>query len=67
MESIENRFRQLPPDLQKEVIDFIEFLLARKVLKEQKKPQLQWISGLKDFSEEFTALELQKKALEWRG
>jgi len=67
MESIENRFRQLPPDLQKEVIDFIEFLLARKVLKEQKKPQLQWISGLEDFSEEFTALELQKKALEWRG
>ncbi len=66
MESIENKFKQLPPDLQQEVIDFIEFLFIRRVLKECKKPQLQWVGGLKEFREEFSALELQKKAMEWR-
>ena len=66
MENIEYKLKQLPQDLQKEVIDFIDFLLMRKMPRKHKKPQLGWIGGLKEYRDKFTALELQKKASEWR-
>ena len=37
-----------------------------KVSKRKKKPKLDWIDGLKEYRDQYTALELQKKALEWR-
>jgi hypothetical protein len=66
MENIESKLKQLPQNLQKEVIDFIDFLLSKKVHKKHKKPQLKWIGGLREYRDKFTALELQKKASEWR-
>ncbi|MBI1922733.1 DUF2281 domain-containing protein [Candidatus Poribacteria bacterium] len=67
MESIvEKKIKQLPPDLHEEVVNFIDFLLTKKVSKRKKKPKLDWIGGLKEYRDQYTALELQKKALEWR-
>ena len=66
MESVERKLKQLPDDLQGEVVDFIDFLLAKKVSKRTRKPKLDWIGGLKEFRCQYTALELQKKALDWR-
>ena len=66
METIEHKIKQLPQNLQKEVIDFIDFLLSKKVRRKHKKPQLNWIGGLREYRDKFTALELQKKASEWR-
>jgi hypothetical protein len=66
METIDHKIKQLPQNLQKEVIDFIDFLLSKKVRRKHKKPQLKWIGGLKEYRDKFTALELQKKASEWR-
>jgi len=60
METIEQKIKKLPQDLQQEVIDF---LLTKKVSKKSKKPRLDWIGGLKKYKDKFTALELQKKAL----
>lgn len=65
METIEQKFIKLPHDLQQEVIDFIDFLFTKKVLKKSKKPKLDWIGGLKEYRDQFTSLELQKKAWEW--
>lgn len=65
METIEQKFIKLPRDLQQEVIDFIDFLFTKKVLKKSKKPKLDWIGGLKEYRDQFTSLELQKKAWEW--
>jgi hypothetical protein len=36
-------------DLYEEVIDFIDFLIAKKVSKRKKKPNLDWIGGLKEY------------------
>ena len=67
MESvIIEKFRQLPPKLQEEAIRFIDFLLTQKGKKEKKKPTLEWMGGLKAYRDQYTALELQKKALDCR-
>ena len=72
---LERVIAELPPDLQDEVIDFARFLLQTKAKqvntqqhrKQQHKLRLGWAGGLSEFRDQFTALELQKKALEWWG
>ena len=67
MESIIiEKLKQLPPEYHKEVIDFIDSLLTKKVVTQKKKPKLDWIGGLEEYRDQYTALELQKKTLEWR-
>jgi len=53
--------------LQQEVQDFACFLLETKVRPKRSKLRMNWAGGLSEFREQFTSLELQKKALEWRG
>ncbi len=68
MANIEILIKQLPLDLQDEVKDFIEFLLQKKqVRKTKKKLRQDWANALKQYRGQYTSLELQKKALEWRG
>lgn len=66
VESVELKLRKLPSDLRNEVEDFIDYLLEKKCKKNSKKPNLGWIGGLRDFKDQYTALELQKKADIWR-
>lgn len=61
--SLKELVEQLPPDLQKEVKDFIEFLLEKKVRKTKRKLRLDWAGGLKEYRDRYTSLELQKKFL----
>ena len=63
---IEEKLRHLPPEFQKEVTDFLDFLLERTERRERKKLKLDWAGGLKEYRDKYTSLELQKKALEWR-
>ncbi|HSE82992.1 MAG TPA: DUF2281 domain-containing protein [Thermodesulfobacteriota bacterium] len=58
---------ELPPELQKEVEDFVQFLKEKRGRKAGKKLRQDWAGALKDYREQYTSLELQKKALEWRG
>ena len=39
---------------------------GRRDSQRKKKPKLDWIGGLKEYRDQYTALELQKKALDWR-
>ena len=67
MESIIiEKIRELPLELQEEVIHFIDFLRNKKSSKHKKKPNFEWIGGLSMYQDQFTALELQKKASNWR-
>jgi mRNA-degrading endonuclease RelE of RelBE toxin-antitoxin system len=67
METVEELIKQLPPDLQKEVEDFARFLLERQARKRSGKLRQDWAGALREHREQYTSLELQKKALEWRG
>ncbi len=68
MEStIIEKIRNLPPDLQIEVIHYIDYLHTKKNIKRKKTPRLNWFGGLNAYRDQYTALELQKKALDWRN
>jgi len=53
---------QLPPELQREVQDFVEFLLEKKAVKPQvqKKGELKldWREALRDLRDKYTSVEL---------
>ncbi|MFA4936273.1 MAG: DUF2281 domain-containing protein [Candidatus Methanoperedens sp.] len=63
---IEQQIKQLPIELRHEVEDFVEFLIQKRS-KPVKKLRQDWAGALKDYRHQYTSLELQKKALEWRG
>ena len=64
---LEELVKELPPDCQEEVRDFVEFLLERRGRKRGGKLRQDWAGALKEYRDQYTSLELQKKALEWRG
>ena len=66
-ETIQELLKALPPELQREAEDYIRFLLEKRAKKSGKRLRQDWAGALKDFREQYTSLELQKKALEWRG
>ena len=64
---IESKLEELPENLKKEVLDYIEFLLQKYGKKAKKgKLRFDWEGGLSDLKEKYTSVELQHKALEWR-
>jgi len=67
MSKIEDKIKELPPELQQEVFDFINFLIERKIKKKRKKLKLEWAGGLKDLGDKYSSVELQHRVLEWWG
>jgi Protein of unknown function (DUF2281) len=67
MTSLEDRIADLPPDLRREVEDFVDFLIARRRRERASHLRLDWAGALRGHREEYTSIELQRKALEWRG
>ena len=65
--SLEGLVQELPPDLQKEVRDFAEFLLDRSRRRRPSPLRQGWAGSLREYRGQYTALDLQKRALEWRG
>lgn len=64
---IELKAQQLPEDLRKEILDYMEFLLKKYDVKksETAKFKFDWEGGLADIGKQFTSVELQHRALEW--
>lgn len=70
MQTLKELIEQLPPELQQEVQDFVEFLLEKRAakLKAEKggKLKLDWRGALRDLRDKYTPVELQHKVTEWR-
>lgn len=75
-EKLEALIRELPSDLIPEAEDFLEFLLEKHagrprqatVEPKQKYIGLSWVGGLSELRDQYTSLELERKAVyEWRG
>ena len=64
MQNLSETIDNLPPDIQQKVFDYIDEL-TKDSKKKRKKLSLNWAGGLKDYKNQFTSLELQKKSLEW--
>jgi mRNA-degrading endonuclease RelE of RelBE toxin-antitoxin system len=65
--SVLEKLLKLPVEKQKEVLDFVDSLLKKRKRRNGKKLRQDWAGALKDYRDQYTSLELQKKALEWRG
>ena len=65
--SLEELVQELPSDYREEVKNFVLSLLEKQGKKEGKKLRQDWAGALKEYRDQYTSLELQKKALEWRG
>lgn len=66
MEALKEVVEKLPPDLQQEVKDFIEFLLKKRAKKNGGKPKFDWAGALEDLRNEYTSVELQHTISKWR-
>lgn len=67
MKTIEELIKELPPELRQEVKDFVQVLIKRGARQVGKKLRQDWAGALRDYRDQYTSLELQQKALEWRG
>ena len=61
------KIKKLPPKHLQEVEDFVKSLIEKRSIKAGRKLRQDWAGGLKEYRDRYTSLELQKKALEWRG
>ena len=65
--SLEEIVRELPPDSREKVRQFVETLSKPSRDRSEHKLEQNWAGALSDFRDEYTSLELQQKALQWRG
>jgi len=66
MKSIDERIKNLPPALKKEVEKFVDVLLKKQRKKSRGKLRMDWAGALKDLRGKYTSVELQHKISEWR-
>jgi hypothetical protein len=64
--SLEDMIRELPPDMRAEVLDFVEFLIAKRSRQARETLRQDWAGALRAYREQYTSLELQRQALSWR-
>ena len=65
--SLQEMMRELPPDDQTQVRNFVEFLLAKRGRHSTGTLQQGWAGALRKYRKQYTSLELQRQSLEWRG
>ncbi len=65
--SLEEIVRELPPELQAKVREFVDALPQTSHGRPHKKLKQRWAGALRDYRKQYTSLELQKKSLDWRG
>nr|VFJ54225.1 MAG: Protein of unknown function (DUF2281) [Candidatus Kentron sp. DK] len=65
--SIAYRFNALPADSRKEVLDFIDFLTAKRSRETTSDPfNFTWEGGLYDLKDKYNSVSLQHRSMEWR-
>ncbi len=66
MKSIDERIKELSPELQKQVEEFVESL-CHKQRRVKSKPTFNWAGALVDLKTTFTSVELQHRIADWRA
>jgi len=64
MKTLEEKIRELPPELRQEVEDFVEFLWEKRMRRVWggKKLRQDWAGALSEYRKQYTSLELTKKS-----
>jgi len=66
MKSLDEIIKKLLPEYEREVQDFIEFLIEKRAKKHLGKPKFDWSGALKGLRNQYTSVELQHKIIELR-
>ncbi|MBC8044513.1 MAG: DUF2281 domain-containing protein [Rhizobacter sp.] len=72
MSVIEEKFQRLTPERQRELLDFAEFLEYKEqsgelqIAEDTPGFNFSWRGALAHLKDQYTSVELQKKAMEWR-
>jgi len=67
MQTLKEMVEHVPPELEPEVKDFVEFLLSKHRKKKAGRMQLHWRGVLRELGKDYTSVELQHKSLQWWG
>jgi len=67
LKSLNEVVKKLPPEKQNEVVSFAKKLLQKGKKSSNKQIDISWAGALKEYREQYTSLDLQKKVLEWWG
>ena len=59
MQGIDAKIQSLPPELQREVEDFVAFLMEKRASHKPKAPALKWAGVLKGVCGESSSVDLQ--------
>lgn len=65
--STEELLRELAPEGQREVRDFIEFLIGKQEARPRHEPQFDWAGALADMRDQYSSVDLQHQLLNWRS
>jgi len=66
MKSLEQRIKELPPELKREVGEYVETLIKRHARSGHKPPKFSWAGVLKDLRDTYTSVQLQHHILKVR-
>lgn len=68
MDDLAAKIEALPPELRREVEDFVDFLQSRSARRKKGEMKLDWRGGLADLKDNYTSVELQHEVLkQWEG
>jgi hypothetical protein len=67
MKSLEQKIKKLPPELQKEVEDFVDFLRERREQPVKGQLKLDWRGSLRDLRDQYTSVEIQHEVFRMKG
>ena len=67
MKSLEQKIKELPPELQQEVEDFVDSLTERREQPVKGQLRLDWRGSLRDLRDQYTSVELQHEILRMKG
>lgn len=66
MDTIADMVKELPPELQEEVKEFVQFLLKKRRRRSRGAPSFSWAGALKDMRGQYTSVQLQHQIAESR-
>ncbi len=66
---IEQKIKQLPAYLLPEIMDYVDYLLSKygQANRQAGTFTFSWEGGLAELADQFTSVELQHKAMDWRS
>ncbi len=65
MQTLDEKIRALPPEMQEELENFVDYLLEKRQRQSKQSFKLRWRGAMRDLRDT-TSVELQHKATEWR-